>query len=107
MGERTSAASAYVGMTRGRHDNVAHLVATDVDDARRQWEATFSRDRADLGPTVAAQRAAEDVERYGPNAPRRPMHPGHRLAASKANHRHIDDPPYVRPSSSAPGIGFG
>ena len=35
-GETTSAASAYVGMTRGRHDNIAHLVA----DTRR----TGSRD---------------------------------------------------------------
>ena len=34
LGEHTSAASAYVAMTRGRDDNVAHLVADDVEDAR-------------------------------------------------------------------------
>ena len=34
VGEHTGAASAYVGMTRGRTSNTAHLVAADVDDAR-------------------------------------------------------------------------
>ena len=50
LGETTGAASAYVGMTRGRHHNIAHLVAESVDDARSQWVDVFSRDRADLGP---------------------------------------------------------
>lgn len=71
LGEHTSAASAYVAMTRGREDNVAHLVADDEEDAHRQWEQVFARDRADLGPAVAAGRAAEDVERYGPQPPAR------------------------------------
>lgn len=73
LGEHTSAASAYVAMTRGRHDNVAHLVADDEEDARRQWEQVFARDRADLGPAAAADRAAEDVERYGTQQPTRPL----------------------------------
>jgi exodeoxyribonuclease V alpha subunit len=73
LGEHTSAASAYVAMTRGRHDNIAHLVAEDEADARRQWEQAFARDRADLGPTVAATQAAEDVERYGTQRPTRPL----------------------------------
>lgn len=72
LGEHTSAASAYVGMTRGRHDNVAHLVTDDLDDARRQWQEVFSRDRADLGPAHAARLAADDIARYGPN---RRLHP--------------------------------
>ncbi|MFI5622777.1 MobF family relaxase [Nocardioides sp. NPDC051685] len=71
LGERTSAAAAYVGMTRGRRRNVAHLVADDVEDARRQWVEVFGRDRADLGPAHAAQRAVEDIERYGSNGARR------------------------------------
>ncbi len=70
LGEHTSAAAAYVAMTRGRVDNVAHLVAEDLDDARRQWVETFGRDRADLGPSHAAMRAAEDLERYAPHRPR-------------------------------------
>ena len=69
LGETTGAASAYVAMTRGRHHNIAHLVADTVDDARSQWVEVFSRDRADLGPRHAAQRAADDIDRYGPNAP--------------------------------------
>ena len=56
-------------MTRGRHYNVAHLVAESVDDARSQWVEVSSRDRADLGPGHAAERAADDIDRYGPNAP--------------------------------------
>ncbi len=68
LGETTGAASAYVGMTRGRHSNVAHLVAESVDDARSQWVDVFNRDRADLGPRHAAERAADDIDRYGPSA---------------------------------------
>ncbi len=69
LGEHTSASSAYVGMTRGRVNNLAHLVAANIDDARRQWDEVFSRDRADLGPGHAARRAAADVERYAPHRP--------------------------------------
>jgi conjugative relaxase-like TrwC/TraI family protein len=68
LGEATGAASAYVGMTRGRHRNVAHFVAESIDDARSQWVDVFNRDRADLGPRHAAERAADDIDRYGPNA---------------------------------------
>src|SRR5262249_58686933 len=32
----TTAASAYVGMTRGRKRNVVHVIADDVRDAREQ-----------------------------------------------------------------------
>ncbi|HYH73685.1 MAG TPA: hypothetical protein VD764_10725 [Nocardioides sp.] len=71
LAETTGAASAYVAMTRGRHLNVAHLVAESVDDARSQWVEVFGRDRADLGPGNAARRAAGDIDRYGPNAPSR------------------------------------
>ena len=73
LGEHTSAASAYVAMTRGRDNNVAHLVAEDPDDARRQWEQVFGRDRADLGPAAAAEQAAEDIERFGTQQPTRPL----------------------------------
>jgi conjugative relaxase-like TrwC/TraI family protein len=73
LGEHTSAASAYVAMTRGRNHNIAHLVAEDTEDARRQWADVFPRDRADLGPAAAAERAAEDIERYGTQQPTRPL----------------------------------
>jgi exodeoxyribonuclease V alpha subunit len=65
VGEQTGAAGAYVGMTRGRSSNVAHLVAESNEDARRQWGDVFGRDRADLGLAHAAKLAAEDVDRYG------------------------------------------
>jgi len=65
LGEQTGAASAYVAMTRGRDANTAHLVAESLEDARDQWVGVFSRDRADLGPSRAAARAGEDLERYG------------------------------------------
>jgi exodeoxyribonuclease V alpha subunit len=64
VGEHTNAYSAYVGMTRGREGNVAHLVADSVDEAREQWGTVFARDRADLGPTHAAELANHEAARY-------------------------------------------
>ena len=57
IGDTTGAAAAYVAMTRGRESNVAHLVAENADDARKQWIEVFSRDRADLGPAHARRQA--------------------------------------------------
>jgi hypothetical protein len=68
VGEHTGAAAAYVGMTRGRTANTAHLIATDLTEAREQWIAVFGRNRADLGPEHAAQLAAQEAARYA--APR-------------------------------------
>ncbi len=65
LGHDTTGSAAYVAMTRGRQSNVAHLVAEDLDQARAQWTSVFARDPADLGPTHAAARAADDLERYG------------------------------------------
>lgn len=101
VGEHTGAASAYVGMTRGRERNVAHLVAESIDDARSQWIAVFGRDRADLGPTHAAQLAADAVDRYGPSAPRqRPA-----IRPPKPSHRYEPEVGY-RPPTQAPGGGI-
>jgi hypothetical protein len=66
VGEQTGAAAAYVGMTRGRRANTAHLVAAEIAEAREQWIAVFARDRADLGPGHAARRAAAEAARYAP-----------------------------------------
>ena len=62
--DTTTAAAAYVAMTRGREANTAHLVAADLDDAREQWVAAFGRDRADLGPTAASEAAARAAAGY-------------------------------------------
>ncbi len=69
VGEHTGAASAYVGMTRGRQANTAHLVAADLDEAGEQWVATFARNRADLGPAHAAQLADREASRYAEPRP--------------------------------------
>ncbi|WP_336032482.1 MobF family relaxase [Geodermatophilus sp. FMUSA9-8] len=69
VGEHTGASSAYVGMTRGREANIAHLLAADADEARQQWLAVFARDRADLGPAHAAQLATAEAARHAPSRP--------------------------------------
>jgi thymidine kinase len=69
LGEHTGAAGAYVGMTRGRDTNIAHLVAESIQDARAQWIDAFSRDRADLGPAHAARLAAGEADKYAPQRP--------------------------------------
>lgn len=109
VGESTGAAAAYVGMTRGRHHNTAHLVADSVDEARAQWIQTFSRDRADLGSGHAAETAAEDVERCGPTAPR----PATSLQAAALRdaqgsraRRPRPEPPPLAPRPASPGIGI-
>ncbi len=68
--ETTGAAAAYVAMTRGRHDNTAHIVAESVEDARKQWVEVFGRDRADLGPAHARRQAIDAIDRYGQAARR-------------------------------------
>ena len=102
LGETTGAASAYVAMTRGRHHNIAHVVAESVDDARSQWVEVFSRDRADLGPRHAGQRAAGDLDRYGPSAPARPT--GVQAAALRDVARRRPEPIPAPPKTSR-GIG--
>jgi hypothetical protein len=97
VGEHSGAASAYVGMTRGRERNVAHLVAESVEDARKQWCDVFGRDRADLGPAHAREAAAEAIERYGPRARNRRPIPS---LPPELDHRR------TAPSPSGPGIGF-
>jgi exodeoxyribonuclease V alpha subunit len=88
LSDTTGAAAAYVGMTRGRRANTAHIVAGSTAEAREQWTATFGRDSADLGPHAAAQRAREDAARYAayrrrpqpPPEPRLPTPPVRRVA---------------------------
>jgi hypothetical protein len=103
IGETTGAASAYVGMTRGRRHNTAHLVADSLEDARAQWIEVFRRDRADLGPTHAAVAAAEEIERYGPRAPR--FEDALQHAALRGDLSPTPQLPSPRPTAPAPGIG--
>jgi hypothetical protein len=73
VGEHTSAAAAYVALTRGRAANTAHLIAESVEQARDQWIEAFGRDRADLGPAHAAELAATEAARYAPTRPLQPV----------------------------------
>lgn len=100
IGDHTGAASAYVGMTRGSENNVAHLVAESVEDARNQWGAVFGRDRADLGPAHARGLAADAIDRYGPKAKRPAFRPPTPVR------RHEPSVGY-RPPDPSPGRGIG
>lgn len=54
-------AGLYVGLTRGQRRNTLHVVAADLDDARDQFVAALTRDRADRGLTAAASAARDAV----------------------------------------------
>jgi exodeoxyribonuclease V alpha subunit len=69
LGEQSTAASTYVGMTRGREANTVHLIAEDLDEAREQWCVAFERDRADLGPAAARQGVHRESAGYAPPRP--------------------------------------
>jgi exodeoxyribonuclease V alpha subunit len=108
IGDQTGAASAYVGMTRGRTANTAHLVAADTADAREQWIAVFGRDRADLGPGHAAKLAAREAAHYSelrpadqlPATPPRPA-PRPSVPRPEAERRG----PLLNRRNAAPGVG--
>ncbi len=71
LSDALDAAGVYVGMTRGRHSNVLHIVATDLADAREQFTDTLTRDRADRGlnaATVAAREEVAGLVAHGPVA---------------------------------------
>ncbi|AYY13851.1 TrwC relaxase [Actinobacteria bacterium YIM 96077] len=53
------AAAVYVGMTRGRNQNVLHVVAPNLDEARDQFVAAMQRDRADRGLADATKQARD------------------------------------------------
>jgi exodeoxyribonuclease V alpha subunit len=64
----------------------------------------FSRDRADLGPRHAARTAAQDIERYGPQAPPRATEVD--VRTPQRCPRHPPQPFRTSPvSGRSPGIG--
>ena len=71
LAEHTSAAAAYVGMTRGRTANTVHLVAEDLDDARVQWIDAAGRGRPDLGIAAARQQTDRAASQCAASTPRR------------------------------------
>ena len=97
--EGLDAAGAYVGMTRGRENNIAHFRADSVDEAREQWAAVFSYSRTDLGPFHAAQRIHEQLARA--DHFRRMPTP----TPSSSHHSSSHSSNYGRPPSQGHGIG--
>ena len=109
LGETTGAASAYVAMTRGRHHNVAHLVAesrSTTPAANGSTSSTATAPTSDHG--TPHERAADDIDRYGPNAPspRRSPEVAMQAAALRegAQRRPVPQPPPTYPPPSR-GIG--
>ncbi len=114
-GETTTAAATYVGMTRGRHHNTAHLVADTPEQARTIWEQALGRDRADLGVTHARLQAIDAIDRYGPNGPARVrQNDAHRRAQQQRRaenrrefeRRRTEPLEPSRPHPADPSIGF-
>jgi conjugative relaxase-like TrwC/TraI family protein len=68
LDDSTTAAGAYVGMTRGRVDNTVHVVAPDLQAAREQWIRTAAHERADTGIEAAREAAAAEADRYPAHA---------------------------------------
>jgi exodeoxyribonuclease V alpha subunit len=64
--DNTTAAAAYVGLTRGRYTNTVHIVTQTIDDAREQWVQAASRNRADLGLDQACVAAATEASAVSP-----------------------------------------
>jgi hypothetical protein len=58
-------------MTRGRRSNTIHIVARTYDQAREQWVAASSRDRADLGVDKARAAAVAEAANYSIETPSR------------------------------------
>ncbi|WP_136088780.1 hypothetical protein [Auritidibacter ignavus] len=70
-----SAASVYVGMTRGRKQNFLHVVAESHEQAREQFVAAMERDRTDRGLADATERAADAVRGLVEDGPVRLVQP--------------------------------
>jgi len=61
VSDSLNASGVYVGMTRGRANNLLHFVASDLADARHEFIDAAQRDRADRGLAHASMLAAEAV----------------------------------------------
>ena len=62
LSDELTASGAYVGLTRGRHSNVLHVVGYDYADAREQFVEAFNRDDADLGLEAAKEQVQRDIQ---------------------------------------------
>lgn len=62
LSESTTAAGVYVPMTRGRDENVLHVVAATEADARAMWIEAMEREAGDRGLEHAREQAAGQVQ---------------------------------------------
>ena len=69
LSDRIGGAAVYVGMTRGRGDNLLHIMAESPADARAQFIDAMERDQADRGLTYAKERATEAVRGLANDGP--------------------------------------
>ena len=59
LSDSISGAAVYVGMTRGKGENLLHVVAETPAEARQLFIDAMERDRADRGLADATERAAQ------------------------------------------------
>lgn len=99
-GESAGGASTYVGMTRGRERNVAHLVADSVDEARRHWIAGVRArpGRPRPGARRSSGRGRHRTERANARCPMR--------RRSRPRGPQPDFRPRFPATDPGPGIGF-
>lgn len=73
VSDHLDAAGLYVGATRGKHENLVHVVATDAVDARAQVRDVILRDRSDRGVEAGIDSAWERLRDYSPDVTSAPV----------------------------------
>lgn len=86
LSDAMAASGVYVGMTRGRGDNMLHIVAADIDDARQQFVLALDRDRADRGLDAAGRDAGAAVTGLVADGPARTVREARAALAEEIAH---------------------
>ena len=107
LGDSTGAAAAYVGMTRGRVRNIAHLVADSPKTPTPMGRGVRAATAPTSGRVTRPRSAADDIDRYGPRVD---THALALQAAALRDQRHgVPSDPHLSypsaPGRSAPSIG--
>lgn len=86
LSDAMAASGVYVGMTRGRGDNMLHFVAADIDDARQQFVLALERDRADRGLDAASRDARAAIVGLASDGPARTVREAQSRLATEIVH---------------------
>ena len=108
VGEVTSAGGLYVGATRGRFENLVHVVAEDEEDARAKLVAALERDRPIVDSTSPG-RALKPIQWWSPplrSAPRPPKAGDEDGPASWRSASEVDRAERAIDVALARGLGF-